>query len=85
MSGVRRLQIARNALADRWQRAARERGEPSPDQRDDGRDDLDAWYRRALAAGATSMEAPALQPYGERRAAVRDAFDNRWYLAAAVA
>ncbi len=25
------LQIARNALADRWQREARERGEPAPD------------------------------------------------------
>ena len=25
------------------------------------------------------MEAPALQPYGERRAAVRDPFDNQWY------
>jgi uncharacterized glyoxalase superfamily protein PhnB len=47
-------------------------------------DDVDAWYRRALAAGATSMEEPALQPYGERRAAVRDAFDNQWYLAAPV-
>lgn len=45
-------------------------------------DDVDAWYRRALAAGAVSLEAPALQPYGERRAAVRDAFDNQWYLAA---
>jgi len=45
-------------------------------------DDVDAWYRRALAAGAASMEAPALQPYGERRAAVRDAFGNQWYLAA---
>ena len=45
-------------------------------------DEVDAWYRRALAAGATSLEAPALQPYGERRAAVRDPFDNRWYLAA---
>ena len=45
-------------------------------------DDVDAWYRRALAAGATSMEAPALQPYGDRRAAVRDAFDNQWYLTA---
>ena len=42
------LQIARNALADRWQRAARERGEPSPDQHDDGRlADLD---RRAMLA-----------------------------------
>jgi uncharacterized glyoxalase superfamily protein PhnB len=47
-------------------------------------DDVDVWYRRALAAGATSQEAPALQPYGERRAAVRDAFDNQWYLAAPV-
>jgi uncharacterized glyoxalase superfamily protein PhnB len=47
-------------------------------------DDVDAWYRRALAAGATSLEEPALQPYGERRGAVRDAFDNQWYLAAPV-
>jgi uncharacterized glyoxalase superfamily protein PhnB len=45
-------------------------------------DDVDACYQRALAAGATWQEAPALQPYGERRAAVRDAFDNHWYLAA---
>ena len=45
-------------------------------------DDVDAWYARALAAGAASQEAPALQPYGERRAAVRDAFGNQWYLAA---
>jgi PhnB protein len=45
-------------------------------------DDVDAWYRRALEAGATSIEAPALQPYGQRRAAVRDAFDNQWFLAA---
>ncbi len=45
-------------------------------------DDVDASYRRALAAGATSREEPALQPYGERRAAVRDPFDNEWYLAA---
>ncbi len=43
-------------------------------------DDIDAWHQRALAAGAESIETPALQPYGERRAAVRDAFDNRWYL-----
>jgi len=45
-------------------------------------DDVDGWYRRALSAGATSLEEPALQPYGERRGAVRDAFDNQWYLAA---
>src|SRR5262249_26660090 len=44
-------------------------------------DDVDAWYGRALAAGAMSMEAPALQHYGERRAAVRDLWGNQWYLA----
>ena len=47
-------------------------------------DDVDAAYRRALAVGAASLEEPAVQPYGERRAAVRDAFDNQWYLAAPV-
>ena len=45
-------------------------------------DDVDTAYQRALAAGGTSQDAPALQPYGERRAAVLDAFDNQWYLAA---
>src|SRR5262245_57849795 len=48
-------------------------------------DDVDTWYRRALDAGASSIEAPAVQPYGERRAAVRDCFDNQWYFAAPVA
>ena len=47
-------------------------------------DDVDASYARALAAGATSVEAPAVQPYGERRAAVTDAFGHTWYLAAPV-
>jgi RNA polymerase sigma-70 factor (ECF subfamily) len=42
------LQIARNAVADRWQRAARERGVPAPDPGDDGdRADVD---RRAMLA-----------------------------------
>jgi PhnB protein len=45
-------------------------------------DDVDVSYRRALSAGATSREQPTLQPYGERRAAVRDHFENVWYLAA---
>ena len=48
-------------------------------------DDVDAWYQRALDAGAEALEAPALTPYGHRRAAVRDAFDNQWYLAAPAA
>src|SRR5262245_3606140 len=44
-------------------------------------DDVDAWYRRALDAGGVALEPPADQPYGHRRAAVRDAFDNQWFLA----
>src|SRR5215470_12415733 len=45
-------------------------------------DDVDVSYQRALSAGATSREQPTRQPYGERRAAVRDPFENEWYLAA---
>jgi len=44
-------------------------------------DDVDAWYRRAIEAGAASMGEPAEQPYGERMAAVRDSFGNQWYMA----
>lgn len=43
--------------------------------------DVDAAYRRALDAGATSFAAPADQPYGARRAGVKDAFGNQWYMA----
>jgi RNA polymerase sigma-70 factor (ECF subfamily) len=43
------LRIARNAVADRWQRAAREQGTPAPDPGDDrDRADVD---RRAMLAG----------------------------------
>jgi PhnB protein len=41
----------------------------------------DAVYRKALAAGATSMSEPADQPYGDRTAAVRDPWGNEWYIA----
>jgi PhnB protein len=41
----------------------------------------DAAYRRALEAGAVSVDEPADQPYGDRTASVRDAFGNQWYLA----
>lgn len=44
-------------------------------------DDADALYARALAAGARSLEAPADQFYGDRRAGVRDAWDNHWWIA----
>jgi RNA polymerase sigma-70 factor, ECF subfamily len=42
------VQIARNAVADRWQRRARERGVPAPDPADDGRP-ADVDRRVALA------------------------------------
>lgn len=44
-------------------------------------DDVDAWYDRAVAAGATSRGAPANQPYGDRVGGVADSFGNVWYLA----
>jgi len=43
--------------------------------------DVDAMYRRALNAGATSIYGPADQPYGDRTAAVNDAFGNQWNIA----
>ncbi len=43
--------------------------------------DMEAVYRRALAAGATSFQEPTDQPYGDRNAGVKDAFGNKWYIA----
>jgi PhnB protein len=43
--------------------------------------DADACYADAIHAGATSVEAPAMKPYGERSATVKDMFDNTWFLA----
>ncbi|HEV2425102.1 MAG TPA: VOC family protein [Terriglobia bacterium] len=43
--------------------------------------DVDATYRRALDAGATSVFAPADQPYGDRNAWVRDPEGYTWYIA----
>jgi len=43
--------------------------------------DVDAVYRRALQAGATSISEPADQPYGDRSAGVTDPFGNQWYIA----
>jgi PhnB protein len=42
---------------------------------------VDAVYERALTAGATSISAPADQPYGERGAGVKDPAGNSWFLA----
>jgi PhnB protein len=46
-------------------------------------EDTDAVYRRALAAGATSIGEPVDQPYGERSAGVKDASGTVWYIATA--
>jgi len=43
--------------------------------------DADAAYERALQAGATSIQPPADQPYGDRSGGVKDPFGNRWFLA----
>jgi PhnB protein len=42
---------------------------------------MEAVYRQAVAAGATSFQEPTDQPDGDRNAAVRDAFGNKWYIA----
>ena len=44
-------------------------------------DDADATYRRALEAGALSVEEPLETPYGDRRAMVRDPFGNIFQVA----
>jgi len=43
--------------------------------------DCDSLYRRALAAGATSIGEPKDHPYGDRSGGVKDAFGNQWYIA----
>ncbi len=44
-------------------------------------DDADATYRRAMNAGATSLEGPLDTPYGDRRAMVTDPYGNDWQIA----
>ena len=43
--------------------------------------DVDATFKRAIAAGATSLGEPADRHYGERAGFVRDPFGNHWYIA----
>ncbi len=43
--------------------------------------DVDAAYDRAVGAGATSVAAPAVMPYGDYVGSVADPFGNRWYMA----
>lgn len=44
-------------------------------------EDADAIYRRAMAAGARSVEAPTDTLYGDRRATVEDEWGNSWQIA----
>jgi PhnB protein len=44
-------------------------------------EDADAVFQKALAAGATLIDEPRDQEYGERSATVKDAAGNYWYIA----
>jgi uncharacterized glyoxalase superfamily protein PhnB len=44
-------------------------------------DDIDTTYRRALEAGAVSLEEPWDTPYGDRRGMVQDPCGNIWQIA----
>lgn len=56
------------------------RGTPTPTALHVYIPDVDAIYQRAIAAGATSLRAPADQEYGDRDASVRDPYGNHWYI-----
>ena len=43
--------------------------------------DSDAMYERALKAGATSLQEPKDEFYGDRSGGVRDPFGNLWWFA----
>ena len=43
--------------------------------------DADEVYRRAIEAGAESIEAPLDMPYGDRRAMIKDPAGNIWQIA----
>ena len=46
--------------------------------------DVDAVYRRAVAAGARTLEEPSLMPYGDRRCMVEDPWGTTWQIATRV-
>ena len=47
-------------------------------------EDVDATYKRAIAAGGTSQSAPEDKPYGHRNAGVIDPNGVTWWIAAPV-
>ncbi len=44
-------------------------------------EDCDAIYKKALAAGATSLSEPETQFYGDRHGGVTDSQGNNWWIA----
>ena len=44
-------------------------------------DDVDAMYRQAINARATSIREPVDEFYGDRSAGVRDEWNNQWWVA----
>ena len=42
---------------------------------------VDETYQRAVEAGAETLELPSDQPYGDRRAMVKDPWGNLWQIA----
>ena len=44
-------------------------------------DDTDRTFRRAVQAGASSLEEPSDMPYGDRRGMVKDKWGNTWQIA----
>jgi uncharacterized glyoxalase superfamily protein PhnB len=48
-------------------------------------EDCDAMYKRALAAGCTSVREPSDNPDGDRRGGVDDEWGNQWWFATHVA
>jgi PhnB protein len=43
-------------------------------------EDVEATYKRAMAAVATSLDSPRDQPWQGRGACVKDSFGNVWYI-----
>ena len=47
--------------------------------------DVDATYKKALVAGATSEGEPVDQPYGDRGGVVKDRWGNVWWIGTKIA